>query len=216
MKTEKIILGLFVILLIGGASFLMQSCSSHNDESASCNTPIAVISESDEFVDFTASSNSLAEKFLAYTKTLSQTEFDELMYNLNNDEYMSEVVTKAGIEKDILLLSKYKSNLLNNTDYLKLDKSEQANLFTNFSDKIERIRMKTRRESEDVDECEKRRMEDYSWARAIADLGLIGCTCTVEIPIVACLCYAAVMANYANDIRLADRAYEDCIKSTRK
>lgn len=67
-----------------------------------------------------------------------------------------------------------------------------------------------------MNECEQRQLSDYSWARAKCDLALVGCTCMVEVPLAACLCYAAALANYADDIRLADRSYEDCIRNLNK
>lgn len=64
--------------------------------------------------------------------------------------------------------------------------------------------------------CDMRGQADYSWVRAIADLGLVGCTYLVEISLAACVCYATVLSNYANDLRLADRAYEDYIQNLKK
>lgn len=205
---------LFVVTVIVSMASFMYSCS-NNEIEATHESTITAVSESDEFLDFVSSSDLAAKKFLAYTKTLNQAEFDELMYNLNNDEYMAEVITKAKIENELQLVVKNKNNLLNKTFYLKLDVSDQSNLFMTYANEVKRADIKTRREGGNTNECDDRRSTDYSWAQAKASLALIGCTCLVEIPIAACFCYAAALANYADDIRLADRAYDDCIKSIR-
>lgn len=59
------------------------------------------IVKSDEFTAFTSDCELAMDKFVSYANTLTQDEFDELMYNLNNDDYMSEVVNRAGLEEDL-------------------------------------------------------------------------------------------------------------------
>lgn len=205
---KKFILFLFMVTLSVSMILFSQSCDSNEEEFV--NVSASTIAETDEFVDFIICSSALQDKFLAYTKTLNQSEFEELMNNLNNDEYMFDIVDKAGLEDDIQSLVNSKKNLLRNTDYSNLNISEQKSLLVKYSCAPKETIAKTRTESSQ--ECDKRRLDDYAWARAIADLELIGCTCSVEIPLLACACYTATLASYANNIRLADRAYEDCMK----
>lgn len=205
---KKIILFLFVVSLSVFMILFSQSCDSSEEEFV--NVSAATIAETDEFVDFIICSSALQDNFLTYTKTLSDSEFEELMNNLNNDEYMFDVVDKAGLQNDIQSLVNSKKNLLRNTGYSNLSISEQKSLLVKYSCVPKETTVKTRTESSQ--ECDKRRQEDYAWARAIADIELIGCTCSVEIPLLACACYTATLASYANNIRLADRAYEDCMR----
>ncbi|WP_158712868.1 hypothetical protein [Parabacteroides pacaensis] len=59
----------------------------------------------------------------------------------------------------------------------------------------------------------KHKLDNYAWAQAKTDLGATGCTGAIEVPVVASVCYATVMLNYADDIRQADGAYTDCKKN---
>ena len=52
------------------------------------NTLIDSIASSDEFWEFEMSSELLADKFHEYTSTLSEEEYDKLMENLNDDDYV--------------------------------------------------------------------------------------------------------------------------------
>lgn len=217
MRLKKIVLYLSVPFLVMLVALISQSCNSDNYGSVASSSMnnshelvINSIVESDEFLDFEINSKLVSEKVQAYISKLSKEEFDELMYYRNDDDYMDDFVNKAGISSEILLVAKSKDALLNNTDFLKLNKTEQTQLFLEFHEKDMEMLIKTRTEG-GTGECDRRRQADYSWARVIADIGLVGCTCAVEIPIAACACYALVMANYANDIRLADRAYKDCV-----
>lgn len=174
----------------------------------SVNTLTDSVAKSNEFSDFVIDSDLLLDKFVKYKKKLTNAEFDELMYNQNNDEYLEQLIFKSGIKNEIRAVMESKNNLLKNTNYLKLDKSVQSNLL--FSDKIV---VKTRSEGNSSNDCDSRRQADYSWARAKADAGLILCTCSVEVPLIACICYATVLLNYAYDLRHADQSYEDCMKN---
>lgn len=207
MKTKKIILCSFA-LASAVLILLIQSCNSDKDDIA--NIPVIDLTETIEFTEYVTASNALQDKFLAYVNTLNQIEFEELMNNLNDDEYMQGILYKAGVENDIKKFVDNKRNLFCNTDYLRLSVSDQQNIFFGYFHTTNNVNVKTR--SESSVNCDERRQKDYSWARAIADLELIGCTCAVEVPLVACACYAAALANYANNIRLADQAYEDCIR----
>lgn len=211
MKTKKIILCSFVLASAVSMILLIQSCNSDKDDIANIpNIPVIDLTKTIEFSEYVTASNALKDKFLAFVNTLNQIEFEELMNNLNDDEYMQGIIEKAGVENDIKKFVDNKRNLFCNTHYLRLSVADQQNLFFGYFHTTNNVNVKTR--SESSVNCDERRQKDYSWARAIADLELIGCTCAVEVPLVACACYAAALANYANNIRLADQAYEDCIR----
>ncbi|MDE6819989.1 MAG: hypothetical protein K2P55_08450 [Bacteroides acidifaciens] len=214
LNFKKKVLCFGAIIFIAGMSVAISSCSSDEDgsDNRTKNALMDSVAESDEFIDFVDMSEVLSKKTLSYTSTLSQEEFDELVYNLNNDDYMEEFVTKANIKNEISAITKAKEKLLNNTDFFNLNETERTKLFLETAKRNSSIMLKTRSEVTS-NECDQRRAQDYAWARAQADIALIGCTCLWEMPIAACACYALAMANYANDIRLADRAYEDCMRS---
>lgn len=205
LNYKNSVLCIFALLL-----FVMYSCNSEEN-------PIKVksldIVSSDDFEDFVVNSDLAMDKFVSYTRTLTQDEFDELMYNLNNDDYMTEVINKAGIEKELQQIVESKEKLLSNKNYVALNESEQFTLFFDYTNPLQKKNVKTRSEGDQLNECQQRQLEDYAWARATCDIAIAVCTCAVELPFVACACYLAALANYANDIRLADRSYEDCIRN---
>lgn len=55
---------------------------------------IDTIATSDEFGEFERNSELLSDKFQAYTSTLSAEEYNKLMENLNDDDYMEEFIGK--------------------------------------------------------------------------------------------------------------------------
>ena len=53
------------------------------------------------FGEFERNSELLSDKFQAYTSTLSAEEYNKLMENLNDDDYMEEFIGKANLEKEL-------------------------------------------------------------------------------------------------------------------
>ena len=66
---------------------------------------IDTIATSDEFWEFERNSELLSDKFQAYTSTLSAEEYNKLMENLNDDDYMEEFIGKANLEKELQHIS---------------------------------------------------------------------------------------------------------------
>ena len=218
MKQRKYCL--IVLVLIVSVIFVGYSCGADEPEEGKQEAKTQLMNsiiETSAFLDFKRYNNEVCRKVLDYTSTLNQKEFDKLMYNLNNDDFMEDFINKAGVKDKLFLLAQAKKKLLANTKISQLNKTEQTQLFLNFSEKNMRMVVKSRSVEAGIGEvpvstCDQRRRDEYAWAQAKADLGAIGCTCLIEIPFVACLCYATVLANFADDIRKADIAYEDCIR----
>ena len=70
------------------------------------------------------------------------------VYNLNNDDYMSEVVNRAGLEEDLQRIVKSKKHLLENKNYVLLDDTKQFTLFYDHASPIQKnnVSIKTRTE----------------------------------------------------------------------
>ena len=81
-------------------------------------TLIDSIASSDEFWEFEMSSELLADKFHEYTSTLSEEEYDKLMENLNDDDYVEDFMRKANLENELQQLAKAKENLSKHTGFL--------------------------------------------------------------------------------------------------
>ena len=136
-KTMRMVssIGMLVLSVI----FTLSSCNSENDkvvEEEGNDQIIDRVIESNEYMEFRVSCMALAEKLKSYTSTLSLEEFDELMSNLNNDDYMAELVGKIDVKNELLMVESTKETLLNYADFQQLDASERMNLFVRSSDML--------------------------------------------------------------------------------
>lgn len=174
-------------------------------------TLIDSIANSDEFWEFEMSSQLLAEKVDAYTSSLSEKEYDELMEKLNNDEYAEEFIKEANLEKELQQLEKAKEGLLQRTGFLKLNEEERTQLFMQHAEgQTGKKLLKTRAEGGDTNECQKQKEAAYKQAKADYD-NAIATICKSQGPFSTC--YAIEAAHYRKRLRDADRAYENCINN---
>ena len=201
-KTMRMVssIGMLVLSVI----FTLSSCNSENDkvvEEEGNDQIIDRVIESNEYMEFRVSCMALAEKLKSYTSTLSLEEFDELMSNLNNDDYMAELVGKIDVKNELLMVESTKETLLNYADFQQLDASERMNLFVRSSDNALNMMVKTR-------------SEDYSYASSIYVSAMLACSCATG-GIGVCLCAVAASAAYEYAITLADRSFADCLKNAK-
>lgn len=204
-------------LLVLSVIFMLSSCNSENDivvEEKGNDQMIDRVIESNEYMEFRESCMALAEKVKSYTSTLSLEEFSKLMDNLNNDDYMAELVDKIDAKNELLMMESTKEILLNYADFQQLDASERMNLFVRSSDNALNMMVKTRSEGGVADECERRRNEDYSYASAIYVSAMLACSCATG-GVGVCLCAVAASAAYEYAITLADRDFADCLKNAK-
>lgn len=216
MNLKKVISRLSVFAFIIGMNIIISSCSSdeHGFEVDGEPTLVNSVAESDEFLDFKLHCMSLAEKVQSYTSTLTKEEFDELMNNLNNDDYMMRIVDGVNLMEDLAIVENARNNLLNNTDFHLLNESEQTTLFITNSVSLSKVMVKTRGEGGGVgsEECRRRLNEDYAYASAIYLAAMVGCSCATG-GLGVCLCAIAASAAYDYAITLADRSYYDCMQN---
>ena len=152
-------------------------------------TLIDSIASSDEFWEFEMSSELLAEKFKAYTSTLNEEEYDYLIENMNDDDYMAEVIKKADMKEVLEQVEKSRDNLFNQTGFLRLSKEERTQLFSQFAESRLQPKMsplKTRNEGGSVSECQKQKEAAVSAAKLKFDKSVSLCG---NVPEVAQLCY---------------------------
>lgn len=173
-------------------------------------TLIDSIANSDEFWEFEMNSQLLADKFAAYTSSLNEEEYDNLMEKLNDDEYAEEFIKEANLEKELQQLEKAKKGLLQRTGFLKLNEEERMQLFIQYAEgQTGKKLLKTRAEGGDTNECQKQKDAAYKRAKGRYDSDIV--TCKSEGPVSAC--YAIAAAYYRKCLRDADRAYEKCINN---
>lgn len=174
-------------------------------------TLIDSIATSDEFWEFEMSNELLAEKFKAYTSTLSEEEYDYLMENINNDDYTAEIIKKADLNDVLQQVEKTKDDLFKQTGFLRLSEEEKTLLFTQFAESRLQTKinpLKTRKEGGDISECQKLKDEHLYRAKATFDNDIVYCG---GVPIVAQICYIDAAARYNLEARIAEENYQKCI-----
>lgn len=168
------------------------------------------IANSDELLEFKIRSELLAEKFRAYTETLTQEEYDEIMENLNNDEFMEELIDKANLMPELQELDKAVTNLHENTAFLQLSDDEQMWLYEQISEQRfnnNRL-MKTREEVGNINDCEKQRQEAYKQAETAYQSEIEKCNQNSG----SLGCYTRAMTSYIRMQDLIDIEYSKCIE----
>ena len=149
-------------------------------------TLIDSIASSDEFWEFEMSSELLADKFHEYTSTLSEEEYDKLMENLNDDDYVEDFMRKANLE------------------------DERTQLFILYAESNELTKvklLKTREEGGSTSSCEEQKQAAYKQAKADYDNAIANCQ-NGSMPS-GCLIQAAAKYDRAKDI--ANKEYKECI-----
>ena len=173
-------------------------------------TLIDSIASSDEFWEFEMSSELLADKFHEYTSTLSEEEYDKLMENLNDDDYVEDFMRKANLENELQQLAKAKENLIQHTGFLRLSADERTQLFILYAESNELTKvklLKTREEGGSTSSCEEQKQAAYKQAKADYDNAIANCQ-NGSMPS-GCLIQAAAKYDRAKDI--ANKEYKECI-----
>lgn len=173
-------------------------------------TLIDSIASSNEFWEFEMSSELLADKFHEYTSTLSEEEYDKLMENLNDDDYVENFMRKANLENELQQLAKAKENLIKHTGFLRLSADERTQLFILYAESNELTKvklLKTREEGGSTSSCEEQKQAAYKQAKADYDNAIANCQ-NGSMPS-SCLIQAAAKYDRAKDI--ANKEYKECI-----
>ena len=163
------------------------------------NTLIDSIASSDEFWEFEMSSELLADKFHEYTSTLSEEEYDKLMENLNDDDYMEDFARKANLQDELQQMAKAKEKLIQHTGFLRLSEDERIQLFILYAESNE--------EGGGTSNCEEQKQAAYTQAKADYDNAVTNCQSGSMSS--GCLIQAAAKYDRAKDI--ANKKYKECI-----
>ena len=202
---KKISLHVTAIICVVLATTFFNSCNSndYNDEQMyDTKLLIDTIATSDEFGEFERNSELLSDKFQAYTSTLSAEEYNKLMENLNDDDYMEE--------KELQQMNEAKENLLLHTGFSRLSEDERMLLFMQYAESREftgKTLIKTRTEG-NANSCETNKQIAYAQAKADYDNAIIKCRQESSTN----YCYTQALAKYERSKRTSDRVYEECIK----
>lgn len=127
---------------------------------------LAVIAESDEFVDFLISARQLTEKFDAYKASLNQNELNEYTFE--------DIFEKVDVENELRELEVSRDKLRKNTLFLELGDIERFQIFS-YYENMGRSLLKNRGEGNKKDECEKSLQEGYDNAQTLYDMYVACC-----------------------------------------
>lgn len=197
-------------------TFFIYSCSTEEDFSDEVvnnqNLLINSIANSNEFWEFQINSELLAEKFHDYTSALNEKEYDQLMENLNNDDYMEEFIKKANLEKELQEMNEAKENLILHTEFSKLSEDERMQLFMQYAESREQSKInpvKTRTEGGNTSKCEEQRQAAYVQAKADYDNAIVKCKSEAS----SHSCYLQASGKYDRDKDWANYEYEQCVQN---
>ena len=113
--------------------------SSMEDVVVNKNPLMISVENSNEFLAFIKENESVMAKFLMYKETLSESDYNELMSNVNDDDYLLDIINKADMLNDLQRLGAKMNSLLANTQYERLNQMEEITrqMFQNLEDVID-------------------------------------------------------------------------------
>ena len=152
----------------------------------------------------------IGDFILKLGQTLSEEEYDKLMENLNDDDYVEDFMRKANLENELQQLAKAKENLIKHTRFLRLSADERTQLFILYAESNELTKvklLKTRDEGGSTSSCEEQKQAAYKQAKADYDNAIANCQ-NGSMPS-GCLIQAAAKYDRAKDI--ANKEYKECI-----
>ena len=177
------------------------------------NILIDSVANSDEFYEFKRCSEQLADKFSAYTSKLNDEEYDKLMEDLNNDEYVEDFIKKANLEEELRQMDEANKGLRERTVFLRLSEEERLSLFSLYAKSHEftkRKILKTRKEGNGNSKCEELRQAAYKQAQTEYE-NAIATNCKGTGPLSPCCLKETAI--YKANIRIANKDYENCINN---
>lgn len=205
-KIEKHMLCLRMFVLCASVFSIIYSCTSddypimdndiHSSENAKTrslaitnnkDSLLAVIAESDEFIDFLISARQLTEKLDVYKASLNQKELNEYA--------VEDIFEKVDIENELRELEKSRNKLRRNTLFLELGDIERFQLFSDYEN-MGRSLLKNKEEGNKKDKCEKILQEGYDKAQTLYDIYV---ACCESKDFVKCVREAARIRDDARD-----------------
>lgn len=168
------------------------------------------IALSDEFWEFEMNSQLLVEKFQNYTSTLNEKEYNRLMENLNNDDYVECFIKEANLDNELRNLIIAKENLILHTGFLRLNENEKKLLFIQYEEfrKQTGVKLlKLREEGGGTNSCEQQKEARIRQAKADYNSAIVKC----RVDSLTSPCIIQATAKYKLDKRVAEREYEECI-----
>ena len=215
----KVIASLCSAMIFSAAIFgVIYSCSSDEcdiinssmeDVVVNKNPLMISVENSNEFLAFIKENESVMAKFLMYKETLSESDYNELMSNVNDDDYLLDIINKADMLNDLQRLGAKMNSLLANTQYERLNQMEKIQLFNDYFEASNIVKVKTRSEVLYAT-CYEQYNSARNYAEAKCSAAVLACSCLIVSGPGACACVLAALDKLDDDLQAAKRDFENC------
>ncbi|SFL30726.1 hypothetical protein SAMN05216357_11822 [Porphyromonadaceae bacterium KH3CP3RA] len=199
-----VIIGIFIL------GVLIQGCNSEGMPMAS-DEKIDNLAQSHDFQNYISTLDTYKKKTSEAIGSLSIEEQEQLFNNLNNDDYMMSFMKEYDLIEDNIALQKTIFSLKQNQDWTSLNDTEKNTLLIkNINQNITTFPRLKSGEEIGTSECERIFNDEMTKLNALTSLKLVGCTCMIEVPIAACICYITVMAEHYLAVEKLVKEKEQC------
>ena len=204
----------FYPVIIG---MVTQGCIKEEESMEMSASKINTVQKTEEFAEFTAAFYQYKEEMFAAISSMTDEERNLFLENKYDDEQMRLFLEKYDLLSLNLRLQKGAYNFVHRTNFDDLDSQEKEELFNNhvFPDngvKNSIPRLKSVGEI-GIESCYAEFNRKLTNLTTIVHLKFLGCTCMLEIPVAACICYATILAEFYIDRADIQAEYERCLKN---
>jgi hypothetical protein len=194
---------------------LIQGCSNEEENMKISTSEINTLQKTEEFIEFTIAFSQYQEEMLAAINSMTNEERDFFLANKYDDEQMRLFIEKYDLSNSNLKLQATVYKFVHKTNFNNLNSKEKVELFMNRSytdNKIKNIIPRLKNGNEiGTEPCYAEFQGKLTTLNSITSLKLVTCTCMLEVPFVACLCYVTVLADFYSDLAGLQEEYEDCL-----
>ncbi len=205
---------IFASIFIISLGIFIQSCSNEEDDIISDETN--AIQNTDEYVDYIQAMSSFKDEVFEALNSMSVTDRNFFLENINDDEVITSFLEKYDLSNSNIILQESAFQFINNTYFDNLDEYGKEELFMTAPSNIDQYATIPRLRSGDeigTDPCYVAYIEDISVENALVSLKLLGCTCSLEIPVAACLCYTIIVAEHYIRLNDIEEEYQNCLNN---
>lgn len=222
-----LIVAAFSVLLVHGCSFseydlvvedssdmvLEEANSTRALSEQNCRNDLVIsVSESEEYLDYLMSLHMFFDKFDSYYSSLNDKEKIQLEENLNNDDYIEDIIDESCIRNELEQMINAQ-NQLKNTAYFHLNKLERSMLISLDCTYIHKtVLLKTRGEGDDARKCAEIRDKAIQAASDLAIKEKEACDDAYESgTTVHAYCYFKAAKKFSKAKEETKEEYERCI-----
>ncbi len=214
-KQSKNLVIILVSVCIISLGVFIQSCS--NEEDYISSDEINTIHDTDEYADYTQAMSFFKDEVFEALNSMSVADRNFFLENINDDEIMTLFLEKYNLSNSNIILQKRAYQFIVNTDFDNLNEYEKKELFmTNPLETPGKYATIPRLKSGGeigTEPCYDAKITAMTIENSIVSVEMLGCTCLWEVPLAACICYAAIMARHYVKLNEIEKDYQDCLSN---